>query len=477
MATEIGVLQIILSGWNPRKSFEPEAFEELKKSIQEYGILEPLIVRPVPEEGYELVAGERRLRAAQELGLEQVPVVVKNLSDRAVREIMLIENLQRSQLEPLEEAEALRVLLQDDAITQEALGKKLGKSQAWIANRLRLLKAPDELKELIISRQITPKHAVALLQYTEYPVFKEIILPDLKRDLQKGEQVSVNQLENDIRVHIRYHADEQVLPLHDFPYDVDQYRDFFDFSKCEGCKDIYALPVEEEEIEKDDPDYDPADRQEPERFCLNRHCWSDKLDVAKQKYEKARAERVKTMGSDDTVDLDTLKYNEYERIGKWSAWDKTECQTCKSKKTHLESETCEGTAFICLDPECAKQKDAAYQKEKAKKDKENVQQAFETLDAYIDKIQVLNITETRGVAKILVYHLWGGSIKTALKPWIKNARGDSTEIDRIPDEDILKALLRLVFVQHLTAHNQGVDVKTVEKAIALFEGKPAPKEG
>ncbi len=492
--TEVGVSRIALSGWNPRRSFEPEAFEELKKSIQEYGILEPLIVRPVsqhPESGYELVAGERRFRAAQELGLEQVPVVIKNLSDRAVREIMLIENLQRTGLEPLEEAEALQVLLQDDAITQEDLGKKLGKSQAWIANRLRLLKAPDELKELIISREITPKHAVTLLQYTEYPVFKEVILPDLKKDLQKGELVSVSQLEDDIQAHIRYHADEQVLPLHNFPYDVDQYRDFFDFSSCYNiagsekvpciCRHIYAPPAEEkeEEIDKDDPDYDPEGVQEPERFCLNQRCWSDKLNVAKEEYEKKRVEKVKTGGGDDIVDPKTLKYNEYERVGKWSKWSKNECQTCKSKKSPLESKTYEGIAFICLDPACAKGKEMAYRKDELRLADEEKQATIADMDAWINKhVNVIPNIEIRGLIKILCSHLWGDSIKAALKPWSsKGGKWKIDEVDKIPDGDLIKALLRLCIVSDLVEHNNhGVNRKMLEKIIATIEGNPLPEK-
>lgn len=124
---EVMIKSIAISGWNPREDFNPEDLNELKASIEEYGILEPLIVRPKGKKKYELVAGERRFRAAGELKLKTVPVVIKELTDSQVHEIMLIENLQRSQLQPLEEARSLEVLLHED-ITQEQLAKKLGES-------------------------------------------------------------------------------------------------------------------------------------------------------------------------------------------------------------------------------------------------------------------------------------------------------------------------------------------------------------
>lgn len=553
--TDIPISQITLSGWNPRKIFESEAFEELKKSIQEHGILEPLIIRPVKElrkdgfesknitigkpskewaetlnfdklhpnlseldlDGcrYELVAGERRFRAAQELGLEMVPVVIKNLSDRDVREIMLIENLQRSGLEPLEEAAALDALLQDDKITQEELGKKLGKSQAWIANRLRLLKAPDELKEMIISREISPKHVMALLPYTEYPVFKEVILPDFQKDIKLGKHIAVSELDKDIDRIIRWRSDDQVLQLHDLPC---EYKDFFDLSKCEGCKDIYAPPVEEEEepeecnTEKDEKGVcshlwgkscgvtccracsdedcnsrcensaqeieEEDEKQEPERYCLNRRCWADKLNIAKQKYEKARAAKIKTSGKDDTVDIDALEYNEYERIGKWNPWDKTECQTCKSRKIPLKQEDYQQIEFVCMDPPCAKAKEQAHRKEELKQAQEEAKKAIAVLDAWIETKPTLSDIEVHGIIKILVCHLWGESVKAGLKPWDPKAKKwDVAAVDKIPDDDIAKALLRLVCMQELTAHNyHGINQKSVKKVMAIVEGKPLPKE-
>lgn len=166
--------RVAVSGANPRKDFNPEALEDLKASIREHGILEPLIVRPVGPKDcstYELVAGERRLRAAKDLGLKDVPCIIKVLDDHQARELMIIENLQREDLQPLEVAHALEDLLAG-GITQEELAKKLGKSQGWISNSLRLLKAPEDLQKLLISREII----VNAGQTPHYPWFSLVSL-------------------------------------------------------------------------------------------------------------------------------------------------------------------------------------------------------------------------------------------------------------------------------------------------------------
>ena len=139
--------KIKLTGWNPRKVFNEQAMSELQASIREHGILQPLVLRPTPKrkDEYQVVAGERRYRAALALELAEVPANVRFLDDRQVRELMLIENLQREDLEPLEEARALQQLLDKDH-TQQQLADRLGVSQPWIAGRLRLLKAPQQLQ-------------------------------------------------------------------------------------------------------------------------------------------------------------------------------------------------------------------------------------------------------------------------------------------------------------------------------------------
>lgn len=160
---------VVPEGANPRRTFDAEALAELTESVRQYGILEPLVVRPAAGGGFELVAGERRLRAAREAGLATVPVVVRELSDAQADELRLVENLQRQDLNPVEEAEALRRLLERHGYTQEQLTARLGKSQPWISNRLRLLELPEEVRDLISRGMLSAAAGRELLRLAEHP--------------------------------------------------------------------------------------------------------------------------------------------------------------------------------------------------------------------------------------------------------------------------------------------------------------------
>jgi ParB family chromosome partitioning protein len=151
--------------FQPRRNFDPTAISNLVESVRDKGILQPLLVRrhPLDAGAYEIVAGERRWRAAQEAKLHQVPAIVLELSDREALEVALIENLQRQDLSPLEEAEGYRRLMEDFAHTQDELAKTVGKSRSHVANTLRLLALPDSVKLLLDEGQLTAGHARALL--------------------------------------------------------------------------------------------------------------------------------------------------------------------------------------------------------------------------------------------------------------------------------------------------------------------------
>jgi len=157
-----GIEEIIPNQSQPRKYFDESKLQELADSIKEKGVLEPLIVRKV-EQGYELIVGERRWRAAQKAGLKEVPVLVKEAEGREVLELSLIENLQREDLNPVEEAEAFRRLMEEFGISQGELGTRLGKDRTTIANALRLLKLPPEVRDSLLEKKITPGHARAIL--------------------------------------------------------------------------------------------------------------------------------------------------------------------------------------------------------------------------------------------------------------------------------------------------------------------------
>ncbi|CAM3588658.1 MULTISPECIES: ParB/RepB/Spo0J family partition protein [Brevibacillus] len=189
---EVPISEIRPNPYQPRKEFEPAAIEELAQSITEHGIVQPLIVRKSIK-GYDLVAGERRLRAAKSIGLKNVPVIVKSYSDQQLMEIALIENLQRENLNPLEEAEAYGKLISHHEYTQEQLAKKVGKSRPHVANMLRLLQLPEKIRHLLSTSAITMGHARALLT-----VEKEQVQLQLAKDvIDKG--LNVRQLEEMVK--------------------------------------------------------------------------------------------------------------------------------------------------------------------------------------------------------------------------------------------------------------------------------------
>ncbi len=146
----------------PRRAFEPAALEELANSIREHGVIQPLVVRRV-EGGFELIAGERRFMAAQQAGLETVPITIRDASDQTSLELALVENLQRKDLNPVEEAEGYQALAERFTLTHEQIAAKVGKSRAAVSNALRLLSLPDELQALLAEGAIETGHAKVLL--------------------------------------------------------------------------------------------------------------------------------------------------------------------------------------------------------------------------------------------------------------------------------------------------------------------------
>jgi len=182
------VEKISAAALQPRKDFDGEALAELAGSIKSLGIIQPLLVRPKGE-GYELIAGERRLRAAKMAGLSKVPVLVREVDDRTALELSLIENLQREDLGPLETAEAYRRLLKDFDYTQEELSSRLGKDRATIANQLRLLSLPDDIKADLAKGLISAGHARAILMAGSPRAMRAL------RDQVVAESLSVRETE------------------------------------------------------------------------------------------------------------------------------------------------------------------------------------------------------------------------------------------------------------------------------------------
>ena len=160
----IAIDQISPNPYQPRKTFNDASIEELARSVKEHGIIQPLVVTKTGDNKYRLIAGERRFRAAQKAGLETVPVVVKEtMTDGDVLQVALIENIQREDLNPIEEAYAYHQLHEEFQLTQEEISKRVGKERSTVANCLRLLKLPDSVKKLLAAGQLSMGHARAIL--------------------------------------------------------------------------------------------------------------------------------------------------------------------------------------------------------------------------------------------------------------------------------------------------------------------------
>ncbi|WP_214828925.1 nucleoid occlusion protein [Exiguobacterium algae] len=168
--------------YQPRKVFEPAKIEELAATISEHGLLQPIVVRKADGDCYEIIAGERRFRAVKSLGWSAIPAIVREMDDDTTAALALIENLQREQLSPIEEAEAYDRLLTMKALTQDALAKSLGKSQSTIANKLRLLKLPDDVKQCLRDRRINERQARALLPLKEEGLQLQVLVEILEED-------------------------------------------------------------------------------------------------------------------------------------------------------------------------------------------------------------------------------------------------------------------------------------------------------
>ena len=151
----------------PRKKFSDEAINNLADSIKEHGMLQPVLVRPMDDGCYQIVAGERRWRAARRLGLDEIPVIIKELSDFESAQIALIENLQRENLNPVEEAMGYKELIETFDMTQETVAKTVGRSRSYIANSVRILSLPERVISLLENGEISLGHAKALLSFTD----------------------------------------------------------------------------------------------------------------------------------------------------------------------------------------------------------------------------------------------------------------------------------------------------------------------
>lgn len=189
---QIALTDIRPNQYQPREIFNDEKLEELSRTIQEHGLIQPIILRKAKDKQYEIIAGERRFRAVQLLGWQDVSAIVTEMSDKETASVALIENLQREELTSIEEAKAYQKLMQMNDITQDTLAKRIGKSQSFVANKLRLLKLADPVKQALLQNDITERHGRSLLGLSE-----EKQSEYLKRI--KEESLTVKEVEQEIK--------------------------------------------------------------------------------------------------------------------------------------------------------------------------------------------------------------------------------------------------------------------------------------
>ena len=189
---ELYLDDIIPNRFQPREVFNEEALRELSASIKEHGVIQPIIVRKIGDK-YEIIAGERRYKATAMAGLTKIPAIIRNMDDKEASKVALLENLQRKDLTAIEEARTYQKILELDSMTQEELGRTMGKSQAAIANKMRLLSLPDEIQEALLQDKISERHARSLLNLDT----SEEQINMLNKIVEK--RMTVRELDNEIK--------------------------------------------------------------------------------------------------------------------------------------------------------------------------------------------------------------------------------------------------------------------------------------
>ena len=194
---EIPIENIVPNPYQPRKIFSQTALEELSSSIKVYGILQPITVRQ-KDDKYELIAGERRFRAAKLASFKTIPAIINNMSDESSAVLALLENLQREDLNFIEEAMGYENLIKEHSFTQQQLAEKLGKNQSTIANKLRILRLPSDVKIKLVENGLTERHARALLKLPTEDLMKEVLDKIIKNELtvKKTEKLIMDIIES-----------------------------------------------------------------------------------------------------------------------------------------------------------------------------------------------------------------------------------------------------------------------------------------
>ncbi|MGI5839307.1 MAG: ParB/RepB/Spo0J family partition protein [bacterium] len=349
---KVSIDRITPNPLNPRKKFDQAALEELAASIREVGILQALVVveeDPYAQEpSFRIIAGERRWRAAKLAGLAEVPVTVADITPEQEAQVMLIENLQREDLDPIDEARAFASLTQEHGWKQTELAEKLGCSQAHIANRIRLLKLPAQLQENI-SAGIMP-HSVG----KELVTFAQ--LPTVMKDIVKKVE-DANKQKQTIGISIIDHAKRQAWnstkPLHHGGYP----DPIFDLKSCEQCNERIFLS-------------EPWGKDNKFPRCLNDKCWEQKQAAAEAEKKEARRQKLAKGAADAVIDISKLDYGNYHYLER-AKFDTMECEHCENVKlgAYRPDASDREPEKICINTACFGKKTSTAEKEERRREK------------------------------------------------------------------------------------------------------------
>ena len=341
---------------NPRKKFDQAKLEELAQSIQEVGVLQPLVVTldssSQPEKPrYRIIAGERRWRAAKLAGLEKISITVVTVTEKQEAQIMMIENLQREDLDPIDEARAFQSLTRDHGWKQQDLAKELGVSQAHIANRIRLLKLPEEIQDNISAGIIPHSVGKELVTYAKVPgVTKEI-----QKQVDKASKTDAELNPQEILSNAKNSAWNNTKPLH--KEDAWPAPEFDLIRPCEQCDRRVTLPK-------------PYGGEKRYPRCLDKDCWEERQEEASREKQSQAIEQAAQVSGVDKEKIIVLKgYGEYRYMRENIS---LECETCENRKIgvmgyRVEPET------ICTKPDCFDEKQKSkYEEASRERQKEGI---------------------------------------------------------------------------------------------------------
>lgn len=226
--------------YQPRKDFNQKSLEELSQSIKAYGIIQPISVRKLKTDSYELIAGERRLRASELAELLEIPAIVVDYRDKESAIIALMENLQREDLNFIEEAEGYNNLIVDHGFTQQEIAEKMGKNQSTVANKLRLLKLPDDIKKSLLESNLTERHGRALLKLSDDDLKRKVLERVIKNELNVNKtEALVEDILNDLTKTETNEAKQNIKSMINIRIYLNTIKNAFSAIKNTGIKADY----------------------------------------------------------------------------------------------------------------------------------------------------------------------------------------------------------------------------------------------